>query len=45
MQIRADATKAIYARLTTEQKSTFDQHTFKYMNQMGHGGEHGSHSH
>jgi protein CpxP len=45
MQKRADATKAIYASLTTEQKSVFDQHTAKYMNQMGHGGEHGPRSH
>jgi hypothetical protein len=45
MQKRADATKAIYASLSAEQKSVFDQHTFKYMNQMGHGGEHRPHSH
>jgi hypothetical protein len=45
MQKRADATKAFYASLTADQKTVFDQHTAQYMSPMGHGGEHGPHSH
>lgn len=45
MQKRADATKAFYANLAADQKSVFDQHTAQYMKPLGHGGEHGPHSH
>jgi hypothetical protein len=48
MQQRAEATKAFYATLSTDQKQVFDQETFKMMKGSGmhtmkHQGGHGHH--